>query len=294
MNLNKLEKYFYRFSKSIKKENIFKLNDYASHIKFYIQQGGEEPTKIQERLDLLTQIIETINTNPKLKNITKQLEDKEKELEAAQTEIINLRTELEAALAKISGSESDLQKKITELTTQNTKLTTKLAAANAALKAAQNDNEKKLTEIQTVMIKLADYITGLLSDDEFKGEIPEDLEQKLKDALKLLEEKKKECDALKVRSGDLENTGEKLKEITDRLAVSEASVADLTAQIEALKKQLADLNEEYINFDKTKADDLYAKLDILLTLIFGEDTKKKLLLRSQNVQQVEVVQPAQV
>jgi chromosome segregation ATPase len=284
MNFNKLEKYFYRFSKSIKKQNLFKVNDYASHLKFYIQRGGEEPTKIQEKLDLLTQIIEKINTNPKLKNINQQLIDKERELEEAQTIIANLRTELAAAEIKISGNETDLQRKITELTQQNTDLTSQLAAATAALAQAQVDNEAKINKIEAEMLKLAEYITSLLSDDEFKGEMPEGLEQKLKDALKLLEEKKKECDALKNKSGDLENTNEQIRIITEKLTAAEASVADLTAQIEALKKALNDLNDEYLKFDKTKADDLYAKLDILLTLIFGEDTKNNLLVSSQSEQ----------
>ena len=80
MNFNKLSKYSYRFTKSIQQKNNIKTNEYAEHLKYYIQKGGNS-VEVNKQLNSLSQIISEIEKSPdlnliKIKESLKQKEEK--------------------------------------------------------------------------------------------------------------------------------------------------------------------------------------------------------------------------
>ena len=284
MNFNKLTKYCYRFSKSIKSQNRLKTNEYAEHLKYYIQKGGEDPKKINEQLSKLSDIIKQININPKynLDAVSKELKTKTDELTNSQEKIRDLTTELDGLKAQLTGDKDVLKSANDKLVDENKTISDKLVDIEKLLAAEKEKNENELNAIKAASLKLQEDILKLLAGDEVT-DMPEDIKQKVIDAIAEIKKKEDKTLELSAKANDLEASSKELSELKEQLNTEIKKSSELNDEIEKLKKRIAELekentelNDNFIEFDKNKANKLNDLINDLLLSIFGEDIKNEI------------------
>jgi len=281
MNFNKLSKYSYRLTKSIKNNKKFKSIEYAQHLKHYIQTGGDERKNLSEKLNLLEGIIEKINTSPdlQLQKIQEKLKNTEKELEESKTKIDELEKESKTKIAELENKANELNaaKDGNDDEIKNNKDTiTKLNEKIKELEEEKNKNDELVKNKETELKNLQDKIIALISTNELtKTEINE----KVNEAIEKIKEKQKECDESKNRSLDLDSKQTEIEKLKKQLTEEQEKFNNLSKEIEDLKQQIKDLEEknkklekEFDDFDQDKANKLNELLKKLFGKIYGESS----------------------
>jgi chromosome segregation ATPase len=284
MNFNKLTKYCYRFSKSVKNQNRLKTNEYAEHLKYYIQRGGDDPTKINEQLSKLSEIIKQINSNPKynLDEINKKLQTKTGELSESQAKIIDLSTELENLKKQLTGNKDQLSETNDKLVAENTDLKAKIAEIQKLLDEEKEKNKNDINALKAESDKLQKDVLSLLAGEEVT-DMPEEIKQKILEAMQKIKNKDDKTAELTSKATELEASNNELAKIKEKLETEIAKSKDLNDEIARLKARITELegenkelNNNFIEFDKNKANRLYSLINELLVSIFGENIKNEI------------------
>ena len=198
---NKLSKYCFRLSKSVLKNDAHKSNEYAVHLKYYIQKGGADPQQINNELSMLDKIIGIINNNQDIYNIDnmkKKISEKEDELKKANDKIKDLQNNLDDITNKLKTGDVSKDDAMLALTKEKDRIqkdleTTakELSDTQLELEKLKSDNNGKINNLIKELNDLQDNIINLISDDEIK-EMPADKKQAVEEVLKKLADKNKE------------------------------------------------------------------------------------------------------